>query len=153
MRLGGWSRLGVVAAIIYGLLIVFIAYEGYPRLAQLESDWVDEAAEVIADAITKAEGKDVATYRVREAVLRQAGGKPTLWLEEVESSPSENQKRFSTAVAGVNKKHREMIAALPNRQQEYWLIALACWVGGISLFLLSIWTARWVYCGFRHNST
>lgn len=149
MRLSGWSRLGIVLVVIYGILVAFIAYESRPRLEYLESAWVDEAADVIAKSISKAEGKEVSSFEVREAVVLKGGQEPTLWLERVETSPSENQKIFSADLSKVNQKHKAIISALSTREREHWLLAFAWWAGGILLFLCSVWTIRWVYLGFR----
>lgn len=151
MHLGGWSRLGIVLVVFYGILVAFIAYESRPRLEYLESAWVDEAAEVIAKSISKAEGKEVSSFEVREAVALKGGPEPTQWLERVETSPSESQKIFSADLSKVNQKHRAIISTLSAREREHWLLAFAWWAGGILLFSFSVWTIRWVYLGFRKN--
>jgi hypothetical protein len=153
MRLGGWFRLGIVLSVLYGVLVTFVAYEGRPRLEHLESAWFGEAAEVIAEAISKAEGKEVSPYKVREALLKEGGAETTSWLEHVATSPSENQKLFSVAVARVNEKHRSIISTLPDRQSEHWLLAFAWWAGGAFMLFGSGWTVHWVYRGFRRNTT
>jgi len=152
MRLGGWFRLGIVISIMYGVLVAFVAYDGRPRLEYLQSAWFNEATKVIAEAITKAEGKEISQSQVREALLKKSNTETASWLEEVATSPSEAQKRFSAAVARVNEKNKALIASLPALQREYWLIEFTWWVGG-SLLLFGVgWTVRWVYRGFRRDA-
>ena len=152
MHLGGWFRLGIVISVLYGVLVAFIAYDSRPRLEYLQSAWFDEAAEVMAEAISKAEGKEIQPRQIREALLKKGGTETTSWLEEIAVSPSENQKLFSAAVARVNEKHKAIISALPAREREYWLVAFAWWVGGTLLLFGAGWTVRWVYRGFRRNA-
>jgi hypothetical protein len=109
MRLGGWFRLGIVLSVLYGVLVTFVAYDGRPRLEHLESAWFGEAAEIIAEAISKAEGKEVSPYKVREALLKDGGAETTSWLEHVATSPSEIQKLFSMAVALVNERNGQLL--------------------------------------------
>ncbi len=151
MYFGGWFRLGIVISALYGVLVAFVAYDGRPRLEYLQSDWYDEAAEVIAEAISKAEGKEIRPHQIREALVKKGGTETTSWLEEIAASPPENQKLFSASVARVNEKHKAIIAALPARQRGYWLVAFACWAGGTLLFFGAGWTVRWVYRGFRRD--
>lgn len=152
MRLGGWSRLGIIISVLYGVVVAVVAYDGRPRLEYLQNAWFDEAAEVIAEAISKADGKEVLSHQVREGLLKKGDTENTLWLEKVATSPSENQKLFSVSIARVNEKHKANIAALPVQQYEYWLLAFASWVGGTLLLLGVGWTVRWVYRGFRQDA-
>ena len=152
MRLGGWSRLGLVVSALYGVIVAFVASDGRPRLEWLQSAWFGEAAEAIAAAITKGEGKEVRPYQVREALLKDGNNENAVWLEKVATSPSEKQKPFSLAVKQVNEKHSALIAKLPERQREYWLLAFAWWAGGTLLLFGTGWTVRWVVRGFRGNA-
>ena len=152
MRLEGWFRLGIVISALYGVLVAFVAYDGRPRLESLQNAWFDEAAEVIAEAISKAEGKEVRPNQVREALLKKGGTETTSWLEKIATSPSENQKLFSAAVARVNEKHKALIATLPTRQGEYWLLAFTWWAGGTLMLFGVGWTVRWIYSGFRRDA-
>jgi len=153
MRLGGWFRLGIVISILYGVLVAFVAYDGRPRLEYLQNVWFNEASNVIAEAITKAEGKEVPQYQVREVLLKKFDTETTSWLEKVAISPNEAQKPYSEAIARINEKNKALIASLPARQREYWLLALTCWVGGTLLIFGVGWTVRWVYRGFRRDAT
>ena len=151
MRLGGWCRLGIFFSVLYGLLLAFVFYSERPRLERLQNDWFNEAAEVIAESISKAEGREISASEVRNHLLKEGGTETVSWLEKVSTSPSQQQKLFSEAVARVNKKYEDRIAAMPNQQRDHWLIALACWVGGTLLLFGVGWTTRWVYRGFRPN--
>ena len=151
MRLGGWSRLGVVLSILYGTVVAFVAYADRPRVEWLQSAWFSEAAEAIASAISRAEGKDLKPHQVREALLKDDNNDNIAWLEEVATTPSEKQKLFSSAVKRVNEKHKALIAKLPERQREYWLFAFAWWAGGTLLLFGTGWTVRWIVRGFRGN--
>ncbi len=149
MRLGGWFRVGIVLSALYALLVSFIAYDSRPRLAYLESTWFSEAADVIAESVSKAENNGVSSYKVREALLKEGNSENVAWLEKVASSPSENQKKFSSAIAAVNERNKAHIAALPAAQREHWLLSFAWWLGGTLLLFGAGWTVRWVYRGFR----
>jgi hypothetical protein len=152
MRLGGWSRLGIVISALYGVLVTFIAYDARPRLERLEDAWFAEAAAVIADAISKDEGTEFSQYDIRDALLKKGRSENTAWLERVATTPSEKQKLFSLAIKQVNEKYKALIAELPDRQVEYWLLALALWAGGTLLLFGAGWTVRWIYRGFRRNA-
>lgn len=153
MRLEGWSRLGIVISALYGVFVFFIAYDDRPRLEQLQSEWIGEACEVIAEAISKEEGKEFQAYEIREAFFK---GKKTeeviSWFEKIAASPTKPQEIYSKAIRRVNEKHKLLIAALHELQIKHWIIALAWWGGG-TLFLFGTgWTIRWVYRGFRQNA-
>jgi hypothetical protein len=97
-------------------------------------------------------GKNVKSYQVREALLKDSDNDNIAWLEKVTTSPSEKQKLFSLAVKQVNDKHKTLIAKLPERQREYWLLAFTWWAGGTLLLFGTGWTVRWVVRGLRGNA-
>lgn len=149
MRLGGWSRIGIVLAVLYGALVAAIAYSERPRLERLHSAWFYDAAEVIAKTLSKSEGKEWDTYKIKSALLNESHETNISWLEGVANSPSERQAVFSAAVKEVNAKHRAEIAQLPDVQRQYWLAAFCWWAGGVALIFLTGWTVRWIVRGFR----
>ena len=149
MRLGGWFRLGIVISALYGVVVAFVSYESRPRLEYLQDAWFTEAAEVIAKAISKKEGEGVEPYRVRKALFKEDNVRTVSWLEEVATSPTEFQKVFSADIARVNERYKALIAALPERQREHWVLSFLWWVGGTMLFFGTGWAVRWVYRGFR----
>lgn len=152
MRLGGWARFGVVLSALYGLLVLFIAYDSQPRLEYLQNIWFSEAADVIAEAISKAENKEVRAHQVREVLLKDNSTENISWLEKVATSPTEYQKKFSSAIASVNDKNKILIAELPARQREHWILSFAWWLGGTLLIFGFGWIVRWVNRGFRQNA-
>ncbi len=152
MSLGGWSRLGIAISVLYGVVVAFVAYEARPRLEYLQGAWFTDASDVIAQAISKKEGQEVQPYKVREALLKDGITETVAWLEKVAASPSENQMLFSSEVARVNEKHRALIADLPERQREHWLLSFVWWAGGTGLLFGAGWTIRWIYRGFRKNA-
>jgi hypothetical protein len=141
-----------VVSILYGAVVAFVAYVDRPRIEWLHSAWFSEAAEAIATVISKAEGKDVKSYQVRAALLEDSDNDNIAWLEKVATSPSEKQKLFSLAVKQVNDKHKTLIAKLPERQREYWLLAFTWWAGETLLLFGTGWTVRWVVPGFSENA-
>ena len=149
MRVGGWFRIGIVLALLHGALVATIALESRPRLEYKQSAWFSEAADVIAEILTKVENKEVRSQQVIDALLKGTEAENAAWLEGVASSPSENQKKFSTQVAKVNETHRAIISALPSEQRTHWLIALAWWLGGVLLLFSTGWVIGWVLRGFR----
>ncbi len=153
MRLGGWSRIGIVLSVIYGGLVVLLAWDGRPTLVGLEEQWFDEAAEVIASSIAKSDNKDVDSYRVRKLVLKYDNSASNIeLLKKIAESPSERQKVFSADIALVNKKFTARIAELPAEQRKHFLFALVWWFGGVSLLFGTGWTVRWVYRGFSRSA-
>lgn len=152
MRLGGWSRLGVVLSILYAALVGLFAYDGRPRLEYLQTAWFDEAAEVIAKSISKAEGKEVQTSLVRETYLKEWNIETLAWLEGVAKSPTERQRLFSEAIARVNERHKAELLSFPVQQRAHWLFAFAWWAGGTLLLFVGGWSLGWVYRGFRGNA-
>ena len=149
MRIGGWTRIGVVLSVLYGAFVAFIAFDGRPRLAYKESAWLSDAADAIAEALSKTENQKVQSSEVSEALLKGSSAENVAWLEKVAVSPSENQKKFSAQVAKVNEKHKTIIATLPSEQRTYWLLALAWWLAGVLLLFAAGWSIGWVYRGFR----
>ena len=152
MRLNGWFRLGIVLSALYGVLVTFIAYDSIPKQEHLQNTWFSEAADVIAKEISKAENTEIQSYQVCEELLKDGDAANIAWLEKVASAPTENQRKFSAAVARVNEKNKALIASLPSRQREHWMLSFAWWLGGTLLLFSLGWTVRWVYRGFRHYS-
>lgn len=152
MRLGGWSRVGIVISVLYGVVVAFISYESRPRLEYLQSAWFADASEVIAKAISKKEGKGVEPYEVRKALFKGDNAETISWLEKAVTSPSEFQKVFSAEIARVNERHKALIAPLPEGQREHWLLSFLWWVGGTVLLFGAGWTSRWIYRGFRRDA-
>ena len=152
MRLGGWSRLGIVISVLYGVVVAFISYESRPRLEYLQMAWFADASATIAKAISKSEGKGVEPYDVRKALFKNEDAETISWLEKAATSPSEFQKVFSAEIARVNERHKALIAALPELQREHWLLSFLWWVGGTVLLFGTGWTARWIYRGFHRGA-
>ena len=152
MRLGGWARLGIVLSALDGVSVAVVAYDSRPRLEYLQNLWFGDASEVIATAISKAEGKEILPSQVREALLKDGNTENPAWLEKVATAPSENQKLYSVEVARINEKHKAIIAALPAQQRDHWLLAFMWWAIGTSLLFGAGWTVRWIYRGFRQNA-
>ncbi len=53
MRIGGWSRIGIVLSVLYGVLVAVVALDGRPRLEYKQSTWFSEAADAISEVLTK----------------------------------------------------------------------------------------------------
>ena len=83
MRLGGWSRVGIVLSVLYGLAVALLAYDSRPRVEYLEGVWFSEAAGAIAEAISKAEGTEIQPSQVQEKLLKDGGAANIAWLEKV----------------------------------------------------------------------
>ena len=149
MLIGGWSRIGIVLSMLYGILVAVVAYDDRPRLEYKQSVWFAEAADAISEILTKGEGHEVRPNQVREALLKGTEAENAAWLEKVAISPSDNQKKFSAQVASVNEKHKAVIATLRSEQRTHWSLALAWWVGGVFLLFATGWSIGWVYRGFR----
>ena len=152
MRLGGWSRVGIVLSVLYGLAVALLAYDSRPRVEYLEGVWFSEAAGAIAEAISKAEGTEIQPSQVQEKLLKDGGAANIAWLEKVAASPTENQKKFSAAVSAVNDRNKSLVAALPMQQRDHWLLALVWWLGGTLFMFGAACTVRWVYRGFRQTA-
>jgi len=118
MRISGWFRIGVVLSVLYGALVIFVAFDGRPRLEYKESTWFSEAADAIAEVLAKTEAQEVRSAQVKKVLLKGTNAENVAWLEKVATSPSENQKKFSAQVAKVNERHRVFISALPS-EHEY----------------------------------
>jgi hypothetical protein len=153
MRLGGWARLGIVTSTFYGILLVYFAYDGRPRLRDVQLAWFDEAANIIADRINEKEGTTITQQQVRERVLSNDDNAAAAWLEKVATSPSEQQTLFSSDIRKVNDKYRPSITNFTHRQQAYWFAVFAWWAGGTLLIFGIGCTVGWVYRGFQLNST
>ncbi len=152
MHIGGWSRIGIVLSVLYGILVASVAYESRPRLEYKQSVWFDDAADAISEVLTKTEGQEVQSLQIRGALLNGTDTENVAWLENVAVSPTENQKKFAAQVARVNEKHKAIITALQSEQTKHWLLSLVWWVGGVMLLFGASLSTRWVYRGFRPPS-
>ncbi len=152
MRIGGWGRLWAVITALYGVVVAIVAYDGRPTFEQLQYNWVRDATDTIADAISRAENAAVSGLLVREEwFASKTVTEAIATLEEIATSPTENQKLFSSEVAKVNEKHRQITSKFGAAQGMHVLLALAWWLGP-SLVLLALgWLAGWIRRGFREN--
>lgn len=150
MRLGGWTRLGIVISALYGGLVAFVAYVDQPRLDILHRQWFSEAADSIADAIAKTE--NIRPSEIRSDLLRKSVDENVAWLERVADSPTDAQKLFSDQVKRINEKHKRLIYELPGAQFRHWLKAFVFWAVGTTLLFACGLTVRWIYRGFRGNA-
>ncbi|RJG08802.1 hypothetical protein D3879_23340 [Pseudomonas cavernicola] len=153
MRIGGWSRLWVVITVLYGVVVAFVAYDERPTLEQLQYNWVRDASDIMAEAISRTEKVELSGLKLREMVFAEkTDAEAITTLEEIATSPTENQRLFSSKVAKVNEKHRQIVSQLGAVRGMHVLLSLAWWLGP-SLMLLALgWSAGWVFRGFRGKS-
>ena len=152
MRLGGWTRIGIVISFLYAALLFLISYDLQPSRADLERQWISDASDSLATEISRIEGRDVSAYDVRRAFLDKGNADSIAWLERVEKAPSENQKPLTAKVAKLNIDYRQRIADLPNAKLIFWIKVFGWWLCGSSLLFLAGWTIRWVARGFRESA-
>ena len=153
MRIGGWGRLWVVITALYGVVVVFVAYGERPTLEQLQYNWVRDASDTVAEAISRTEKAELSGLTLREKwFAAKTDTEAITTLEEIATSPTENQKLFSSEVAKVNEKHRQIISQFGAAQGKHVLLSLAWWLGP-SLALLALgWSVGWIRRGFRDKS-
>lgn len=154
MQIGGWTRIGVILSVVYGVIVILLAIEKQPRVEALESAWITEASEAIAIELTKTEKQEVLAIHVKQSLLNNSNANNIAWLEKVAVSPTEIQRdKFSDQVATINKKHQEIIANYPKEKLAYWLLALGYWLIGVAVLFSIGLSIRWVYRGFRPLSS
>ncbi|MBA4377028.1 MAG: hypothetical protein C0401_12775, partial [Anaerolinea sp.] len=101
MSLGGWSRLGIVASAILGVVVFIVAYEQRPKLEDLQESWFFDAAVVLSDAFAE-DGMAISKFEMFDE-LRAGRNNVDIatWLEAVASNPTEHQKKYSDEIARV----------------------------------------------------
>ena len=153
MRIGGWGRLWVVITALYGVVVAFVAYDGRPTFEQLQYNWVRDASDAIAEAISRTEKTELSGLILREKwFAAKTDTEAITTLEKIVTSPTENQKLFSSEVAKVNEKHRQIMSQLGAAQGKHILLSLAWWLGP-SLVLLALGcSVSWICRGFRERS-
>ncbi len=152
MKLSGWHRLWIVTVIFYGIAVAFVAFATRPTASGIEWQWINQATDAIAEKITEKEGKEVTSYRAREALFRDKTNPEIIsWLKNVAQSPSENQKVFSRVVSEINNKFNNEIELLPGKQRDHYFQSVLWWaIPSICLYLLG-WSIGWIIRGFKHN--
>lgn len=152
MKLDGWLRLWIVIIFLYGIVVSFIAFEDRPKLSSLEQRWTNEALDVIAEKISEKEGKEIASYRLREALLKDKSDKEIInWLQGVAKSPSSNQKTFSSLVSEINNKFKKELELLPEEQRNHYFQSVLWWlIPSIFLYIFG-WSIGWIIRGFKKD--
>src|SRR5690554_4561821 len=117
MRIGGWLRLWIVVAVLYGLAVATVSYTTRPTLDDLNYRWIDEGSEAIAQAISRSENREIQGYKVREWFFsNHTDAEAIEQLKLIASSPTEKQRPFSAEVGKVNQKHNELVAQFGSRR-------------------------------------
>ncbi len=152
MKLNGWLRLWIVIVVLYGIVVSFIAFEERPKLSSLEQRWINEASDVIAEKISEKEGKEIASYRLREALFKDKSEKEIInWLKDVVRSPSENQKTFYSSISEVNNKFKKELELLPEEQRSHYVQSVLWWfIPSIFLYIFG-WSIGWIIRGFKKD--
>jgi len=153
MRIAGWGRLWVVITLLYGVVVAFVAYDERPTIEQLQYNWVRDASDTMAEIISLTEKTELSGLMLRE---KWFAGKPDAEvitkIEQMERSPTENQKLFSSGVAKVNEKHRQIISQFGVALGKHVLLSFTWWLAP-SLMLLALgWSVGWIRRGFREKS-
>jgi hypothetical protein len=149
MRVGGWSRLGIVLSMLYGCVVLSFAYVERPRLEPLQNQWILAASKEIAEAISKAENQEVKPETIRASLMTTSINENLAWLEKVATAPTQPQRIFAERIKIVNEQHKATISALPDIQYMFWVKAIAWWLVGSGLLFASGSAIGWIYRGFR----
>ena len=153
MRMGGWGRLWVVITALYGVVVAFVAYDGRPKFEQLQYNWVRNGSDTIAEAISRTEKTELSGLMLREKwFAAKTDAEAITTLEKIATSPTENQKLFSSEVAKVNEKHRQIMSQFGADQGKHVLLSLAWWLEPSLVLLVLGWSAGWIRRGFREKS-
>lgn len=151
MRVGGWVRLWIVVTVLYGVTVIFVAYDGRPRLEYLQDAWIRDASDAIAQAISReSENPDMSVYEIREALFAgKSNAELIAYFEQVAKSPTKNQRLYSSEIVRINEKHRQLISQLVTLRAKHILLSIAWWFGpALVLFALG-WSIGWIIKGFR----
>jgi len=145
MRIGGWLRLWIVITVLYGCGVAVIAYGERPTLEQLQYNWVRDAADIVATKISDAQGKKVAGYEIRDQWVATKNDAAVIeLLEKIESAHNEKQGLFSSDVAKINAKHRQIVSQLESQRVSHFLLSLTWWLGPSLLVLTLGLSVGWV---------
>ncbi|UCG19228.1 MAG: hypothetical protein JSU84_03190 [Thiotrichales bacterium] len=153
MRIGGWGRLWVVITALYGVVVAFVAFDERPTFEQLQYNWVRDASDTIAEAISRTEKTELSGLIIREQwFAANTDAEAITSLEKIATSPTENQKLFSSEVAKVNEKHRQIMSQFGVAQGKHILQSLAWWLGPALVLLALGWSVGWIRRGFLEKS-
>lgn len=152
IRLGGWLRLWILLAALYGFVVLTVGYIEQPSADHIRASWISDASQVIAERLSKVEGKDVSTWQVREVLEKDASPQEVVAeLEKMANAPNATQAKFSSDVSRVNARYRSRLEGLSAERKGHWVVALAWWVGPMFASLLVGYSIRWVARGFRRE--
>lgn len=99
MRFNGWVRLWIVGAVIYGGVVANYAYREWPMLEQLQYNWIRDASEKMATAITANEVVSISLEKLSAHWFDdRTYTDAILELEQIEKSPTINQRIFSAKI-------------------------------------------------------
>lgn len=150
MQIGGWLRLWVVVVVLYGLVVGVVGYKTRPTLDDLNYRWIGGASDVIAQVISRAENRDIQSYKVKETFFSKLTDAEAIeQLKTIATSPSENQRLFSSEVGKVNQKYVELIGHFGTERLVHILLSLAWWLGPSLAVLAFGFATGWVIRGFR----
>jgi hypothetical protein len=150
MKLGGWSRLGVVLSVFYGVLVGVFVFDTWPTKEPLERAWVREASGVMAQAISEESGQPVRSSDLERVLLGHMSASDRIsFFRAVADTPTEAQKAFAGSIARVNERHKEAISRLPMARFRILALGFAAWLAGVCVLFLGGFAVRWVYDGFR----
>ena len=151
MKFGGWTRLGIVASVLYGIIIIVDAILTLPDTNRIYDYWFDDASIVIASAVSAREGLNIPSYEVRNSTLNKGNEENIKWLRKAASFPSENQKIFSKELQLVNDKYEKELNMHPSKQMEHCFFAFLWWAGGTLALFASGSVIGWIYRGFKQD--
>lgn len=154
--LNGWQRLWVLAALLYGLLVLGVAALDFPKRESIEYFWASRVISTVEEAI--AGNLKIASYQVRLRESPEFRGKSDMQIaEDFSKRAYELKKEGNTSAYELNgaqlvKEHNERRAReleeLPARQAKFIGWALAAWVVPlVALYLFGMLVA-WVIRGF-----
>jgi hypothetical protein len=152
MRLGGWARIWIVLCVLYGALVILIAYDSRPTLREIQRDWLYDGSARIAEGISGAEGQYVSASDVQERISKGNTEKGIAWLQRVQAHPRPDQKSIPQAIAPINAKYVQRINQLPQDQVRFWGGAFLWWAGGCLLLFGLGWSIGWIARGFRKSA-
>ena len=150
MKLGGWSRLWIVASVIYLASVIAFVLATYPQAEAIpHSDaFYDRLSPAVRKTFLDARGKS----KDREALLEEARRRDL--LEQVEM-PNRHLLTFSKDLPEAEKQAAArsywtvVEHAATVERNHFVLRAFAWWIGPIIALYVLGWAFDWVYRGFK----
>ena len=165
MKIGGWSRLGIVISILYGMAIIGFSFDDRPQLKRIHEEWFGKAYIILpGDAVLNKDDYMHIPIDLLDGFWKDVPTAPDLnsqryyfdlakdkveWLTNFEKTTDISLNQYAGDIAKINEKYKGKIDNLLYEKLEYWSTRLSWWMIGTLFLFGSGGAIGWVYRGFR----